>query len=163
MPGRHRLTQQDLDTRISLYNTKYGVEGSDFPPFPAGEIGTPQHREWSGLYKLKHRLARRSNGQCERCAAARDSNSVFCREHRAINAGRAGRHLASLEIREKILDRQRGLCPLCQHPVSLWDDIDHEHNTGKIRGLLHNKCNRALGHIEQQPGLLERVPKYLGW
>ena len=40
--------------------------------------------------------------------------------------------------------------------------VDHNRHTGKIRGLLCNQCNRALGMLEDTPEMLKRVLNYLG-
>jgi hypothetical protein len=45
--------------------------------------------------------------------------------------------------------QQNGKCPICrseQPPGKLV--VDHDHETGKIRGLLCHKCNLLAGHIE---------------
>lgn len=44
---------------------------------------------------------------------------------------------------------QNGLCPLCAQPIDLSIKgegvIDHDHDTGRIRGVLHRSCNAAEG------------------
>ena len=51
----------------------------------------------------------------------------------------------------KMLKEQDGLCPLCGKPIDLSIKgegvIDHDHDTGRIRGLLHRSCNAAEGKI----------------
>lgn len=51
----------------------------------------------------------------------------------------------------KLLKEQDGLCPLCGKPIDLAIKgegvIDHDHDTGRIRGLLHRSCNAAEGKI----------------
>ncbi len=46
---------------------------------------------------------------------------------------------------------QNGLCPLCGKPIDLTIKgegvIDHDHDTGEIRGVLHRSCNAAEGKI----------------
>ncbi len=41
--------------------------------------------------------------------------------------------------------------------------MDHDHQSGKFRGLLCNRCNMVVGLIEHRPELLREVPAYLGW
>ena len=53
-----------------------------------------------------------------------------------------------------IKTKQRGVCPLCGKPISLQvmgnkSDyvVDHDHETGEIRGVLHRSCNAAEGKV----------------
>jgi hypothetical protein len=39
--------------------------------------------------------------------------------------------------------------------------VDHNHKTGKIRGMLCNHCNRGLGHFRDDPELLTFAAEYL--
>ena len=51
----------------------------------------------------------------------------------------------------RLLQEQGGLCPLCNKQIDLSIKgegvIDHDHDTGRIRGLLHRSCNAAEGKI----------------
>ena len=46
---------------------------------------------------------------------------------------------------------QNGLCPLCGKRIDLTIKgegvVDHDHDTGQIRGILHRSCNAAEGKI----------------
>lgn len=46
---------------------------------------------------------------------------------------------------------QSGLCPLCSKHIDLRIKgegvLDHDHDTGEIRGVLHRSCNAAEGKI----------------
>lgn len=57
---------------------------------------------------------------------------------------------------------QNGCCAVCKKPVALDKiRIDHNHETGKVRGLLCNECNLDLGTIEKRLGNIGQVLEYL--
>ncbi len=39
--------------------------------------------------------------------------------------------------------------------------VDHDHETGQVRRLLCNRCNRAIGLFRDNPHLLEKAATYL--
>lgn len=41
--------------------------------------------------------------------------------------------------------------------------VDHDHRTGRIRGLLCFRCNRALGCVDDNPEVLEGLISYLSF
>lgn len=56
------------------------------------------------------------------------------------------------QIREEILAKQKGICPICKRPIST-PCLDHQHRkklkgSGRIRGVLCHTCNAYLGKIE---------------
>ena len=56
-----------------------------------------------------------------------------------------------------------GRCPLCRrefNDTNFPPMVDHDHNTGEVRGLLCNRCNWALGVLEHD-NALERAILYL--
>lgn len=69
----------------------------------------------------------------------------------------------SLAEYDAILAEQGGVCAVCSRPptcgISL--HVDHDHDTGRIRGLLCFRCNNALGDLEDDPALLRAAARYL--
>lgn len=52
-------------------------------------------------------------------------------------------------LREQFLKEQLGLCALCQEPVLANQAVlDHCHQTGLIRSVLHRGCNCYIGSME---------------
>lgn len=58
-----------------------------------------------------------------------------------------------------MLQRQKGICPLCLEPIDLNVQghkssytLDHNHETGEIRAVLHRSCNGAEGKVLSQVG-----------
>ena len=53
-----------------------------------------------------------------------------------------------------------GKCGICEASDLLY--IDHDHRTGKPRGLLCPSCNSAIGLLNEDPELFARALSYLG-
>ena len=64
---------------------------------------------------------------------------------------------------QKIWDNQEGKCKICDVPFESPPEayIDHNHLTGKIRGLLCSKCNFAIGLLGDDPKLMIKAIEYL--
>lgn len=51
----------------------------------------------------------------------------------------------TLDQYERLLAAQGGHCALCPNgPKTRRLHVDHEHSTGRVRGLLCHRCNRVL-------------------
>ena len=62
---------------------------------------------------------------------------------------------------QELLIKQKGKCVLCLREFSSTPHIDHDHETGKVRGLLCYPCNSGLGQFEDDIDRLKRAIKYL--
>ncbi len=67
----------------------------------------------------------------------------------------------SREEYNKMLAEQNEVCAICKQKDNKRLAVDHCHKTGKVRGLLCAKHNRALGAFNDDPSLLEAAIKYL--
>ena len=59
---------------------------------------------------------------------------------------------------------QSGECAICKTPQGRGRNgfhVDHDHVTGKVRGLLCRDCNYILGNAKDSPQLLQRAIEYL--
>ncbi len=60
---------------------------------------------------------------------------------------------------------QGGTCAICADAISLQDrrsHIDHDHETGKVRGILCAPCNQGIAYFDRMIGNEKRVRAYLG-
>lgn len=65
---------------------------------------------------------------------------------------------------DAMLASQGGGCAVCdtQTPGGMGRfPVDHDHKTGRIRGLLCNLCNVGLGHLKDSPELLRKAASYI--
>lgn len=54
------------------------------------------------------------------------------------------------------------VCDICERPTELGERcLDHDHETGQIRGVLCRKCNSALGLLSDDTKRLENAIAYL--
>jgi hypothetical protein len=68
----------------------------------------------------------------------------------------------TLEQYEEMFFQQGGLCVICNEaPNGRNLHVDHDHHTGRVRGLLCNACNAGIGHLQDDPNLLRRAVSYL--
>lgn len=61
-------------------------------------------------------------------------------------------------------EAQGNLCAICETDVGgLWRDlnIDHDHATDTVRGLLCDPCNKGLGFFKDNPENLQKAINYL--
>lgn len=62
---------------------------------------------------------------------------------------------------EAILDSQKGSCAICRKTFTGIPHVDHDHVTGKVRGLLCTGCNIGIGHFRDDPLIAVRAASYL--
>ena len=68
----------------------------------------------------------------------------------------------SLADYDAMLYNQGGVCLICrQSPDKMRLAVDHDHKTGKIRGLLCSNCNIALGAVNDDIEILCSMIGYL--
>jgi hypothetical protein len=58
-------------------------------------------------------------------------------------------------------DNQENRCAICDQEDVKNLQVDHDHRTGKVRGLLCHKCNKAIGLLGDAPLALMRALGYL--
>lgn len=63
----------------------------------------------------------------------------------------------------RMFEAQGGVCAICREkPKTGRLAVDHIHGTDRVRGLLCNLCNPALGLFKDDPNRLRAAIEYLG-
>jgi hypothetical protein len=100
-----------------------------------------KHREWARGYRERTRAERREG----------DFRTTY-----GISRSEADRLIAA----------QGGLCAACGYPPRDGGHcarlhVDHCHETGRVRGMLCNRCNTALGLMFEDPKAIQGLLQYL--
>lgn len=108
----------------------------------------------------------RSNGtlqaDCKKCHTRRGSEAYSKRKH-VVKLRQIFRNYGiTPDEYFSLVDRQQGLCAICKgESKNLELCVDHDHVTGKVRGLLCRTCNLGLGHFKDNSQILSAAISYL--
>lgn len=69
----------------------------------------------------------------------------------------------SLQEWYTLFDQQNNICAICgaDQPRGKNWHTDHNHKTGKVRGILCGWCNTALGKFQESEDIMRKAVKYL--
>jgi hypothetical protein len=118
--------------------------------------------------KCKETLRYKCDGRCVACQIRRSTTAY----HQDPVATRKQMLLRlygiSDEDYQSLLESQHNKCAICATAAPdlnkehrKYFSVDHDHNTGKIRGLLCNQCNLGIGCLNDDPELLRKATSYL--
>jgi len=67
----------------------------------------------------------------------------------------------TLEQHEQMYVDQDGCCAICNEPVEYSKThTDHDHQTGKVRGILCRRCNYGMGFVDDKE-FVKKAKQYL--
>lgn len=116
---------------IALYNAKYIQNNKE------------KIRAYHRNYRAKHRTAERIKNRARWLM----------------------QYALSVQEYDEFLAIQGGTCAICRNPpdgkYGKYLFVDHDHNTGKVRGLLCQSCNFLLGYAKDSTETLLRAIEYL--
>lgn len=101
-----------------------------------------------------------------KCKRDRERASVYYVANRSSFRKYNLKHLygISIEQYDEMYQRQGGRCAVCGTHQSLLKRrlyVDHDHKTGKVRGLLCYNCNSAIGKLGDSLEGLQRAIDYM--
>lgn len=130
---KRRTKQHDLDNREQLLKRK-----RDF---------SNRNREHESAYTKQYRIDHKDK-----------YDALYMKYRLKKNYG------ITTEDYNKMFEDQEGCCAICgkhQKDINKKLAVDHDHVTGKVRGLLCHKCNIGMGHFNDDINLLGIVIEYL--
>lgn len=119
-----------------------------------------------------------SESYCVPCMSAYSAEHAVHRSKRSSESQRVrniARYGLTVEQFDEMVAAQGGVCAICgQAPVAVKGiapalrpardpvlHIDHDHETGRVRGLLCTRCNSGIGFFGDNAKLLRVAVKYL--
>lgn len=108
---------------------------------------------------------------------SKDGKQAYCKPCQIVRIGKSPNQRANVrkatlkklygitpEDYDNLFKKQNGVCDICQLPELTKREylcVDHDHNTGIVRGLLCYNCNTALGKFMDSKDNLRSAIHYL--
>ncbi len=109
---------------------------------------------------------KRQRKPCRGCGvqvpAERKGNALYCSEGCKIRSRRHEAYGLTKPELDRLLD-QHEVCAICRSAE--WGRkgpcVDHDHETGAVRGILCGNCNQGLGRFKDDSAALRAAADYL--
>lgn len=122
-----------------------------------------------------HKDITKEDGRHTRCKVCRkEPTAVYNSTQRAKDLKKSANLKRdfgiTLQQYDVMLESQNGVCAVCGQPeTARYSDgetvkrlsVDHDHKTGRVRGLLCGRCNCALGYVDDSKERLLQLAIYL--
>lgn len=172
--SRHRGAKDGLQTSCrecqKVWYQQYKIHGSYRPHRPIR--AAPDGHKWcTGCDELKpvaefYKNRGRKGGLTDTCKTCQ---LTWSRERYARDPKYRRRYLLAkkygmtLDAYDALLEAQGGVCAICGEAGAdaKMLAVDHDHNTGKVRGLLCDKCNQGIGLFRDDPELMAKAIQYI--
>ena len=114
-------------------------------------------------------------GHTNRVSCYACTNPTTSRKNSYRNKLLKGKYGITLYQSKQLFDRQAGKCAACGRSLEFWNSpnpkgvrrngyetcVDHDHESGRIRGILCFHCNTALGHLQDSPKVVSDLLVYI--
>lgn len=130
--------------------------------------------EYRKAYHIEH--AKELNAKSSQWAKnnpdkCRKNGLKYRSSHREEEKNRALHYKYNLSLEEYAIrfNNQNGVCAICGRKETAVDrngsikklQVDHNHQTNKVRGLLCSTCNRGIGYLQDDISVVEKALQYL--
>lgn len=144
------------------------MDDCERPAKSRGLCHTHYMREWRGKNRERAREIGRASAHRRKAAdptIGRAAGLAYYHRNRdgARDARLRKRYGISLEDYRRVELEQDGKCAVCRRPPNGHGalHVDHDHDSGHVRGLLCFSCNYAIGAFKDSPTMLQRAIDYL--
>lgn len=138
---------------------------------PEGGVSAEDKRrarkESDKKYRQANKERRKEYGK-KWCEANPEYHRKYCQENKEHirewkrNYDLVKKYGITIEKKRVLWQRTEGICKICRKAMDFDSTyVDHDHKTGKIRGLIHGNCNLFVGLLEKNPERINNVKDYL--
>jgi len=123
-------------------------------------MSTEKEREYQRQYRIRNKEKRKQYSKDHHAKNPDARRSMVYKKLYGI----------TVENYNEMLIKQNDVCAVCKQPETIVHNItkepkrlaiDHDHNTGQVRGLLCHRCNVFLGNYEELKHLIPEFEGYL--
>jgi hypothetical protein len=114
--------------------------------------------------KIKFTTKNKTQNLCNPCNCKAAAEWTKNNKERHYAGIRLRKYKINLNQYKEMLDSQNNKCKICFVKLEFKGrstHIDHDHKTNKVRGILCNNCNLALGHAKDDIDILQSMISYL--
>lgn len=133
---------------------RYATYRTELKPTRVGDVMTVPCLECGNPFSWKLSVGRRKQLCSDECKA---------RRRRRVELG--DKYGITLELYDQLWAEQDGRCAICPDGLLRGTDkyaaVDHNHETGAVRGLLCGRCNLGIGQFADDVRLLSSAIDYL--
>ncbi len=117
------------------------------------------------FYKRNNRPSgRQTHSECKDCLKARASKRYHSDPERVLDMQQCRLYGITMDELAAMRKEANGICQACERPGEGNYKrlvIDHDHKTGKVRGLICQKCNTVLGLVNDNINTLENLAQFI--
>jgi hypothetical protein len=131
----------------------------------------PRTKEYTRMYYVCNRYGVSVEEYCEN--KEKYTSRFFRKEHLDYDTGTFEykksaylKKLYGITLKEyyELLEKQDNKCAICGRHKSEFNkllSVDHDHKTGKVRGILCNNCNTAIGKLQDDLDIIQNAYNYI--
>jgi hypothetical protein len=141
-------------------------------PFKDKEKARENQRERNRRYRAKHPVISAERRKADYYRDLEKSRErarkwYWANREKALAAANERSQRVRYQVPQVLLDMLGNACKICgateANKKGYKLHIDHDHETGTIRGKLCNGCNSGIGYFKESPELLRKAADYLEW
>lgn len=164
--SRKEMNEEEREKKLE-YSRKYRISHR-FELREKGKIWTKENKHVRTAYYRNHKESILKHQKAYYDANKEEINArrrAFRKENPSVERSWKLKANYGISLKEfnSILEIQNGNCAICKKSEWKWRGpvVDHDHHSGRVRGILCHNCNLAIGHINEEPQIAKSMSDYL--